>query len=543
MKLHDKQISRRRIMTVCIFAVIQMLALISPRIMQIMVDDYIPNKKSEKIVAGIILFVMIPLVMVALKTFYNYATIKYVRKKGNDYSLRIMENIVYEDMSFFEDKKSIETLSYISKEMVQYINFYVVELSQFYVHYVMASVTVFEVFRINILLGLFQLLYIPLTILPTRRIMKNVEGEISSVVEKNAIINQIKGDTLRAIDLVKSYRLEEKRISEVDKHNRQINSIWGKVAALDTLSNIWSFGFMTALFTGVSFGFGSVIMLYSDKITIGQLVSLITYSSLFYSSINSIIQTKIEKKKQDSEFNVVLSYLNLPGEREDNKGKKAFDLKNEICFKNCTYSYKEGEYVFKNLNVTFRAGKWTGIVGTSGKGKTTILDLILRLYKVPANMVFVDGQDINEIDAFSIRDKVTRVNQESFLFPGSIRENLLLANPNASEKDMLDVIEFSGLSDYISNLPNGIDTDIGEIGKLMSGGERQRLSLAMGLIRKNKVLLLDEVTSNLDPDTEALLAENFSKLKEKGYTIVSVSHKREFLKYADCIFDIDEQEQ
>lgn len=190
------------------------------------------------------------------------------------------------------------------------------------------------------------------------------------------------------------------------------------------------------------------------------------------------------------------------------------------------------------MQIELKRGSWTGIVGTSGSGKSTILDIITKLYEVPDNTVFIDGKDINQVNCFSIRDNITKITQDIFLFPGTLEDNLNLVCPTAGREELEEAIKFACLEEYVGLLPDGIKTDVGEAGKLMSGGERQRLSIAMGMLRNNKILLLDEVTSSLDSKTEAELAEHFYSLVKEGYTIISISHKMEFLKYADQIYEV-----
>ena len=204
--------------------------------------------------------------------------------------------------------------------------------------------------------------------------------------------------------------------------------------------------------------------------------------------------------------------------------------------------YNDETIALKNINLTIQKGKWTGIIGKSGSGKSTLLDLITKLYRVSDGEILVDGIDINKIDTFSIREKVTKVTQDIVLFPGTIEDNMKLINAKITEKEIIEVLDFVELNDYINSLPKGIKTDVGEAGKLMSGGEKQRLSIAMGLIRGNKILLLDEVTSALDIKTEEKIVDNLKKLVNEGYTIVSISHKLEFLKYADIIYTISDGE-
>lgn len=534
---NDREITRRRFCSTIIYSLIRLLALVTPYIMGLIVDDYIPNKKTVNIYIGIFLFMLIPFLCVILNTVYNYYTIKYVREKGNHYALKIMENLVYKDISYFDKQNSIEILSYASKEIVGYVNFIVSDLSQYYVQYIMAIVTWLLLVRLNVYLGLLQILYIPLVLFPTKYIMKNVDKEIKCVVEKNAEISQIKGDIFKAIKYVKLNEIEEKKLHEVKKRNDEINSVWGKVSALDTLNGLWTSGFTTALFTGVTFGLGAILIVFSNQLQVGKLISIITYAATFYECVNTIIQTDISKAKKESEFQKVFEYLEMEGEREENKGKKELSFSNEICFHNCSFSYDE-KPVLDKFNLVIRKGKWTGIVGPSGKGKSTLFSLIMKLYPVKENQIFIDDVDISQIDAFSIRDRITLISQDVFLFPGTIADNLRLVNSDITENDIRYALDFVGLMHLIEHLPQGIDTDIGEAGKLLSGGERQRLSIAIGLLKGNDILLLDEVTSNLDVELEEKIAFNFHQLVQKGYTIISISHRLNFLKYADEVIEL-----
>lgn len=185
--------------------------------------------------------------------------------------------------------------------------------------------------------------------------------------------------------------------------------------------------------------------------------------------------------------------------------------------------------------------KWTSIIGETGSGKSTLFDLLLKLYKVKENEIYVDDIDILKINAFSIRENITKISQDIYLFPGTILDNMRLIKPDVSEKEINEVLDIACLTKFISSLSNGINTEIGEAGKLMSGGERQRLSIAMGLLRQNKFLLLDEVTANLDVDTTIKLERNLRKLLTKGYTIVSISHDKNFLDVSDLIYEVKEK--
>ena len=538
-----KDIKKYQIVSIYLYLLVQLLSLITPLIMGLVIDEYIPNKENNKIIFGVILFVSIPLISVSLQSLYNYLIIKFGRKKGNDIAIEIMRKMIYQDNSYFDKENSLELLSYSSKEAVGFVNFYINDMSKLYVNVIISVVIFVVLLFLNPYLALIQLLYIPLTIFPVKKMMKNIELEVTQIVTKNAEINQTKGDVFKSIEFIKLNRLEEKKLEEVKNKNNFINKIWGKVAALDTTSGIWSSGFVTVLFTGITFIIGALfIVLETYDLKIGELVSIITYCGLLYSNVNVIIQSNINKKKKDAEYSKLFSYLELNGEIEENTNKKEFKLHNSIDFIDCNFKYNDETIALKNINLTIQKGKWTGIIGKSGSGKSTLLDLITKLYRVSDSQILVDGIDINKIDTFSIREKVTKVTQDIVLFPGTIEDNMKLINAKITEKEIIEVLDFVELNDYINSLPKGIKTDVGEAGKLMSGGEKQRLSIAMGLIRGNKILLLDEVTSALDIKTEEKIVDNLKKLVNEGYTIVSISHKLDFLKYADIIYTISDGE-
>ncbi len=537
MKIVDKDIRYRQLFSMTIYALVQGISLLSPYLMETVIDVYIPAKDMFAICFGIALFVAIPFVSILLQTLYNYFTIKYVRKKGNQYALNIMERLMYKEFMFYQKENSLELLSYVSKEMVGYINFYVVEISRYYVSILISIITLLILCRVSVLLSVIQLLYLPFVIFPVKKMMKSVEASVETVVNKNAVINQVKGDIFRCMEYIKLYRLETRKLKEVEKENEGINSIWGRIAALDTLSGIWANGFVTVLFTGVTFGLGALLTI-NQSLQLGELVSAITYCGLFYANVNAAINTTISQKKQEKEYSKVLSYLELEGEREENLNKAEFRLNEKIEFRHCNFAYEEGTPVLNDFSICFHKGTWVGIIGASGGGKSTVFDLLTKLYPIPDGMIYVDEADINSIDTFSIRENITKITQDVYLFPGTIEYNLRLVNPDVSYEEISWALRTACLSEYIDTLPQGLATDVGEAGKLMSGGERQRLSIAIGLLRRNKILLLDEVTSNLDQHLEDAIAKNMKHLVDEGYTIISISHKRNFLQYADAVYEV-----
>ncbi len=526
-----------------IYLLIQTLILIPPMLMRQIIDVNLPNNETGRLVINILLFAGIPFLYLIGQSIYNYYAICFARNKGQEISMRILKNLLNQKMSYFDEQNSMELLSYSSKEAINYLYFHMMERPQYYVNILFALIIEILLFTYSPWVALIQLLFIPLAILPSSAISKKLQTSINSVLEDNAKLNQLKSDILRGILTVKQLRIEDNRLKKVDEINQNIVKQWGVVAALDQTSASWTSTFLSKLFTALSFGLTAFLIMYKVKpeISIGALVSIMAYAALLYSSLSTIFRNHIETGKNEAEYEKLFSYYTMEGESEENIDKKPFEFKDKIELRDLSFRYsKDKDYTWKNLNITIERGKWTGLMGASGIGKSTLLNVLLKFYDIESGNISVDGIDYKQIDSFSIRDKITKVSQDLFFFPGSLRDNLLLANEQARDAEMLAVLDKVCLSDYISKLPNGLDTEIGEAGKLMSGGEKQRLSLAQALLRGNKILFLDEISANLDKDTESILKKRLRELVVKeGYTILSISHNDEFLSSADRIYLIE----
>ncbi|MFM1539781.1 ABC transporter ATP-binding protein, partial [Helcococcus ovis] len=534
-KYKSKTIS---IISFIIFILLQLITLVPPIIMKNIVDEYIPKNSVDKIFLGIFLFVLIPFTYITIQAIFNYITIVFARKNGNKLSIDILSNLINQNKSFFDKNNSVELATYASKESVNYINFYVSELPKYYGFIIICVVIFGLILRYSIYLSLLQLFIIPLAIFPIKIISSKLDKNIRSVLENNAKSNQIRADIFKRIDTVKSLRIENQKIDEVKVINSKTSKIWGKIAALDMITGIWMTGFLSMLFTGLTFGIGAYIISQNiEMISIGELISILSLVSILYVNINNIFRTNIEIKKHDAENHKLFSYLTLIG--EDTKDKINLNSIDSIKINKLSFSYNENKSIIKDFDFECKKGDFIGLIGKSGVGKSTIFNLLLKFYDVENNTIFYNDIDINKINPLSIRDNVTKISQQIDLFPGTIEYNLRLSNKEVSNEEIHEILKFVKLDNYISSLEEGINTDIGEAGKLMSGGEMQRLALAQGLLRKNNVLLLDEITSNIDKNTEKIIKENILKLHNTGeYIIIAISHNKEFLEDCDKIYEL-----
>ena len=215
------------------------------------------------------------------------------------------------------------------------------------------------------------------------------------------------------------------------------------------------------------------------------------------------------------------------------------NLLGKIEFKNVNFSYNRKNKVLKNVSFEVLPNKTVGFVGKSGSGKTTIFSLINKMYNVDDNMIFIDGYDINSLDEDSIRDNISLVMQNPYIFNMSIKDNLKIIDKNASDRKIKKVCKIACIHDFIMTLPNKYDTIVGEGGVVLSGGQRQRIALARALLRNTKIILLDEATSALDNETQSLIQKSLNNMKG-NYTILIIAHRLSTIVSSDIIYFIDD---
>ena len=348
---------------------------------------------------------------------------------------------------------------------------------------------------------------------------------------------EILTDTFRGIKTVKSMSLEDLMIEKFNEVNSKNVAVWSKVALCDNMSGIWVSDFTGTLFQGLSFGM-SAFFAVIGLVSFGDIVAVLNYTAKFISVARNLVETNYNFKKQLGEYDKLFEILTLP--QNVKHGDRSFCFSQQIEFGNVHFAYDTSRgNILNGLNLKISKGEWLGIIGPSGSGKTTVFDLLLRFYEPQSGEITVDGIPLDDIDHSDLCKKISLVSQEIFLFPGTVRDNLLLAKPDATQMELDNVLAYVQLKQFFDNLPAGLDTDIGENGQLLSGGERQRLGLAQGLLRNCEIILLDEITANIDPESESRIRKILTELRQtKELTIISISHRMDFLSEASRIIKI-----
>ncbi|OLA79412.1 MAG: ABC transporter [Azospirillum sp. 47_25] len=369
-----------------------------------------------------------------------------------------------------------------------------------------------------------------------RRIKRVVMG---SVVEGAKVVSNY-NETYSGNKTIASYNLQNKIYNTFDSTLHNLFKL--------TIKMVQKTAWMTpALHIIVSIGIGAVIgygsyLIVNGDITSGNFVSFITALILLYTPIKSIGKNYNAMQVSFLAIERVVEILETEPTIFDKPNAVTLKgVKKRINFNHVYFEYKEGVPVLKDINLEVKAGTTVALVGNSGGGKTTIVNLIPRFYDVKSGSITIDKTDIRDISLESLRDNIAVVFQDNFLFAGTIRDNILLGKEDATEEEIATAVKMACLDEFINELENGLDTKIGERGSLLSGGQRQRLAIARAFIKNAPVVILDEATSALDNKAEAVVQRAIDNLMQDR-TVFVIAHRLSTVQNADKIVVINDGE-
>ena len=287
------------------------------------------------------------------------------------------------------------------------------------------------------------------------------------------------------------------------------------------------------------YGTGLII---KGEMTAGSFASFVTSLLLLYKPVKTLGNTLTGLQTIFVAMGRVFELFDItPDLKEKENPIELGDVKNSIAFNNVSFAYNPEHQVLKNINLEIKKGETLAIVGNSGGGKSTLVNLIPRFYDVNSGAITIDGVDIREFSLLSLRKHIAMVFQDNFLFSGTIRENIMMGNYQATEEELNQAIESAHLSEVIQELPNGLDTELGERGMTLSGGQRQRVAIARAMVRNSPIVILDEATSALDNKSEAIVQKALDNLMQNK-TVFVIAHRLSTIKNADRIAVINEGE-
>lgn len=454
-----------------------------------------------------------------------------------------MKNQMYDHLqhmphSFFTSEKQGDIITRMNTDISGVSTVISGTLSSIVSNLATVVTTLVALFSMSVPLAVVGILIIPLLILPTKSVGKTRYKLATLTQEKNDELNQIINETLSVSGsmLVKLFTREQKEYDNFVAVNQDVT----RLSLKEQQSGRW-FGVVLRMFTQVGplliyFAGGVFIINKIDpNLTVGTITAMVALINRLYMPVQSLLNLGVDFTRSLALFTRIFDYFDKEIKiLSPENGKKPDVTDKPIEFKNVKFSYVEDKPLLEDITFTVPGGSMYAIVGPSGSGKSTVVNFIPRLYDVLGGSVSVAGVDVRDFDLTYLRQQIGVVTQDTYLFNGTIRENLLYANENATDEDIERACKIASIDEFIRNQPEGLDTVVGNRGLKLSGGEKQRLSIARVVLKNPKILILDEATSALDSISENAIQDALEVLME-GRTSIVIAHRLSTILKADKI--------
>lgn len=458
-----------------------------------------------------------------------------------------MRNEMYDHLqkmphSFFTNEKQGDIITRMNSDINGVSTVISGLLTSIVSNFLTVIVSVFYLFFTDWRLAIVGIVILPLLIVPTHKVGQKRWKLLSDAQEKNDELNQQINETLSVSGsmLVKLFTKEKAEY----KKFKSINNEATKITIKERRAGSW-FHVMLGMFIQTAplliyFVGGFLIMSGRDRgLTVGDITIVVALVNRLYQPVRMLLNLQVDFVRSLALFSRIFEYLDRKLEIENPENPKKPDLTEPtVEFKNVKFSYTDEKPVLQGVSFSVPSGKMYAIVGTSGAGKSTVIGMIPRLYDVKEGMVTVAGVDVREYDLAHLRTNIGIVTQDTYLFNGSILDNLLYAKPDASMEEIIDACKAANIYDFIDSLPQRFDTIVGNRGLKLSGGEKQRVSIARVILKNPKILILDEATSSLDSISENLIQEALNRIM-KGRTSIVIAHRLSTVMAADKIMILE----
>ena len=439
----------------------------------------------------------------------------------------------------FEDQKSGEILQKLQKAKQDMQLLIINIVNNVFFSIIGIIFVLIYAFATHWMVGLAYVISIPIIGLTAFFVSKRIRIAQKLILAESTELAGSTTETLRNVELVKSLGLENQEIKRLNETNEKILDLeLKKIKTIRKLSFIQ--GTMVNLMRSIIL-FLMIWLIFEQKLTIGAFFTLMIYSFFVFAPLGDFGNTAAQYQEAKASYEQLQTILSMPRQKKPRNSRKVKAI-NSIRFSNVRFKYPSGDtHSLSGISFTLNKGKTVGIAGPSGSGKSTIIKLLAGLYVPTEGKVLVNNIDTRNIDLDDYKRMIGIVSQETQLFAGTIRENLLFVNPSATEKDCRDALRMASALAIVERGKKGLDSKIGEGGIKISGGERQRLAIARALLRNPELIIFDEATSSLDSITERIITRTIKSIQKKRpeLMIVMVAHRLSTISHADEIYVLD----
>ncbi len=519
--------------------IVAILELAFPLAVQWFIDKLLPTGEWGMIVKISVLLLLVYILSTFLNFIVNYLGHKLGINIETDMRQELFNHVQRQSFRFFDNTKTGHIMSRITNDLFDIGEFAHHGPEDFFIA-IMTFIGAFTImFNINPTLAFIALVMVPfLTWLVTfsnikmNKAWKKMYGEIADV---NARVE----DSVSGVRVVKSFTNEDFEMSRFRKQNGLFRSakLYAYKVMAGTHSGIYM---MTRLLTLVVLVVGAWLT-YNELLTAGELVSFVLYTNVLIKPIDKISALLELYPKGMAGFKRFRDLIEQEPEVLDKPNAiDVTSLRGDITFEHVSFNYDQTKLVLKDISFSLNAGETIAFVGPSGAGKTTICSLIPRFYDISDGAITIDGLDVRDMTQKSLREQIGIVQQDVFLFTGTIRENIEYGKLGASFEEIKAAADRAHLKEFIEGLPDGYETQIGERGLKLSGGQKQRLAIARMFLKNPPILILDEATSALDTETEMIIQESLAELAENRTTLV-IAHRLATIRNADKVFVVTQK--
>ena len=488
-------------------------------------------------ISALIIICITVIILFFLKNLFNYAALYFIASLRNgmlkDIRDRIYDKITELPVAYFSEKRKGDFISRITSD-VQVIQTSFLSMLELFVKEPLTLIfTLAAMLILSVKLTIFVLIFLPLSGLLISTIGKKLKSKSNEAQEENAHFLSIVEETLSSLKIIKGFNAEKRFRTYFGESTSRLNKILNSLLHRQNLASPMS-EFLGVVVITVILWFGGRMVLIDNTMDASTFIGFLVLAYNILTPAKAISKANYSIQKGNASAARIMDILEMDStvkDQPDAINLKTFD--DEVKVDHINFAYEE-ENVLKDFSMTVKKGHTVALVGQSGSGKSTIANLVTRFYDVGEGSISVDGHDIRSVTKKSLRDLTGLVTQDSILFNDTVRNNVMLGKPGASDAEINDALKVANAFEFVNDLPKKLDTNIGDSGNKLSGGQKQRLSIARAVLKNPPIMILDEDTSALDTESEKLVQQALENMMQNRTSIV-IAHRLSTIQSADNI--------